>query len=152
TDTTLIDFVSDRRAPTPTAAAEMAVPVRADLAAETLDYAKRLLGGMSRLLRERGVELAGLARGLGDPRRLIEEGQQRLDERGERLALATRQLVERRGHALAAARLVTPVAVLAAKQQAFMSESRMLDSAMKRYVGDARQKMERAGDRLEQLG
>jgi exodeoxyribonuclease VII large subunit len=152
TDTTLIDFASDRRAPTPTAAAEMAVPVRADLVAETLDYAKRLLGGMSRLLRERGVELAGLARGLGDPRRLIEERQQRLDERGERLALATRQLVERRAHALAAARLVSPVAVLVAKQQALVGESRMLDSAMRRYVGDARQKIERAGDRVEQLG
>ncbi|MFO1158838.1 MAG: exodeoxyribonuclease VII large subunit [Reyranellaceae bacterium] len=152
TDTTLIDFVSDRRAPTPTAAAEMAVPVRADLVAETLDYAKRLLGGMSRLLRERGVELAGLGRGLGDPRRLIEERQQRLDERGERLALATRQLVERRAHALAAARLVSPVAVLAAKQQAFLSEARMLDSAMKRYKDGALQKMERTGDRLEQIG
>jgi exodeoxyribonuclease VII large subunit len=152
TDTTLIDFASDRRAPTPTAAAEMAVPVRADLVAETLDYAKRLVGGVSRLLRERGVELAGLARGLGDPRRLIEERQQRLDERGERLALATRQLVERRAHALAAARLVSPVAVLLAKQQAFTSESRMLDSAMKRYLGEARQKIERTADRVEQLG
>lgn len=152
TDTTLIDFASDRRAPTPTAAAEMAVPVRADLVAETLDYAKRLVGGVSRLLRERGVELAGLARGLGDPRRLIEERQQRLDERGERLALATRQLVERRAHALAAARLVSPVAVLLAKQQAFTSESRMLDSAMKRYVGEARQKIERTADRVDQLG
>lgn len=152
TDTTLIDFAADRRAPTPTAAAEMAVPVRADLVAETLDYAKRLLGGMTRLLRERRVELAGLSRGLGDPRRLIEERQQRLDERGERLALATRQLVERRARALAAARLVSPVAVLAAKQQAFTSESRMLDSAMKRYVGEARQKIERTADRVDRLG
>ncbi|WP_395713047.1 exodeoxyribonuclease VII large subunit [Reyranella sp.] len=151
TDTTLIDLASDRRAPTPTAAAEMAVPVRADLVAETLDYAKRLVGGVSRLLRERGVELAGLARGLGDPRRLIEERQQRLDERGERLALAIRQLVERRAHALAAARLVSPVAVLLAKQQAFTSESRMLDSAMKRYLGEARQKIERTADRVDQL-
>ena len=88
TDTTLIDFASDRRAPTPTAAAEMAVPVRADLLTETLDYAKRLAGGMTRLLRESTMELAGLARGLGDPRRLIEERQQRLDVSGERLALA----------------------------------------------------------------
>lgn len=149
TDTTLIDFASDRRAPTPTAAAEMAVPVRADLMTETLDYATRLVGSMNRLLREQTIELAGLVRGLGDPRRLIDERQQRLDVSGERLALATRQLVERRSHALAAARLVSPVAVIIAKQQALNAEARVLEGAMKRYVGDTRQKMERTADRLQ---
>ena len=102
TDTTLIDFVSDRRAPTPSAAAEMAVPVRADLMAQTLDFGKRTMACMNRVLREANLAVTGLARGLGDPLRLIEERQQRLDVSGERLALATRQLVERRGHALAA--------------------------------------------------
>src|SRR5215813_3377647 len=87
TDTTLIDFASDRRAPTPTAAAEMAVPVRADLVAQVLDFGKRAIACLTRVLREAGTELDGLARGLGDPRRLLEEVRQRLDDRGERLAL-----------------------------------------------------------------
>jgi exodeoxyribonuclease VII large subunit len=152
TDTTLIDFASDRRAPTPTAAAEMAVPVRADLMTETLDYAKRLVGGMTRLLRERSMELAGLARGLGDPRRLIEERQQRIDVSGERLALAARQLVERRVHQLSAARLVSPQAVIAAKEQALVAEGRALTRAVDRFKSDALQKYARAFDRLDQLG
>ena len=152
TDTTLIDFASDRRAPTPTAAAEMAVPVRADLMTETLDYAKRLVGGMTRLLRERSMELAGLARGLGDPRRLIEERQQRVDVSGERLALAARQLVDRRGHQLSAARLVSPQAVIAAKEQALVAEGRALTRAVDRFRSDALQKYARAFDRLDQLG
>ena len=152
TDTTLIDFASDRRAPTPTAAAEMAVPVRADLLAQTLDFGKRSVSCMTRLLREASLALSGLARGLGDPVRLIEERQQRLDVNGERLALATRGLVDRQAQALAAARLVSPVAVLAAKRQALTAEARVLDGAMRRYVGDVRQKQHRFLDRLEQYG
>ena len=140
TDTTLIDFASDRRAPTPTAAAEMAVPVRADLLAEVLDYGKRTIACLNRALREAATELAGLARGLGDPRRLIEERQQRLDVSGERLALATRALVERRGHELDGARLTSPLAVINAKEQLLASEARALDGAMRRFKSDAMQK------------
>ena len=151
TDTTLIDFASDRRAPTPTAAAEMAVPVRADLIAQTLDFGQRMIACLNRALREASVALTGLARGLGDPVRLIEERQQRLDVCGERLALATRQLVERRDHQLAAARLVSPRAVINAKEQALVSEVRVLEGAMRRYVGDTHQKIERTAERLEQF-
>jgi exodeoxyribonuclease VII large subunit len=152
TDTTLIDFASDRRAPTPTAAAEMAVPVRADLMAEVLDYGKRTIACMNRHLREASTHLTGLARGLGDPRRLIEERQQRVDVSGERLALATRALVERRGHELERARLASPTAVINAKEQLLASEGRALDGAMRHFKTDALQKYARAFDRLDQYG
>ena len=63
TDTTLIDHASDRRAPTPSAAAEIAVPVRLDLVADLAGKSSRLSGGLSRLFSERRLHLAGLARG-----------------------------------------------------------------------------------------
>src|SRR5437879_2075880 len=88
TDTTLIDHASDRRAPTPTAAAEMAVPVRLDLIAELGGKTSRMTGGLSRLLAERRLQLGGLARGLPDPQDLIGTASQRLDDRTERLRLA----------------------------------------------------------------
>ncbi len=152
TDTTLIDFVSDRRAPTPSAAAEMAVPVRADLMAQTLDFGKRTMACMSRVLREANLAVSGLARGLGDPLRLIEERQQRLDVSGERLRLATQQMVDRRGAELAAARLVSPNMVIAAKEQLLVGEARALRGAMERFKGDTLQKIDRTSDRLEQYG
>ena len=110
TDTTLIDFAADRRAPTPTAAAEMAVPVRAELAATVLDLERRSVAGMARLVAERRVRVEGLGRGLGDPARLLEGAMQRLDDRAERLVRALPLLVERRRGQLAeaAARLRHP--------------------------------------------
>ena len=130
----------------------MAVPVRADLMAQTLDFGKRTMACMNRVLREANLAVTGLARGLGDPLRLIEERQQRLDVSGERLALATRQLVERRSHALAAARLVSPSPCSSPSSRRWLPKTRVLEGAMRRYVGDTRQKIERTTDRIEQYG
>src|SRR5262245_51609380 len=114
TDTTLIDHASDRRAPTPTAAAEMAVPVRLDLVSDLGTKSARLSGSLSRLFDQRRLHLAGLARGLPDPQDLIGVTAQRLDDRAERLRLAAdRQLVAARRLLDIAAAKLRP-AVLAA--------------------------------------
>jgi len=88
TDTTLIDFASDKRAPTPTAAAEMAVPVRADLVARILDLGRRSLGGMQRTLDERRGRVAAAAGGLPDLPMLLGHAMQRLDDWSGRLRSA----------------------------------------------------------------
>ncbi len=101
TDTTLIDFAADHRAPTPSAAAERAVPVRSELLATSLDHGRRLVAAAARLLTERRAEVTGLARGLPEPRRLLEEKTQRLDERAERLRGALRNFAGTRRTELA---------------------------------------------------
>jgi exodeoxyribonuclease VII large subunit len=101
TDTTLIDFAADKRAPTPTAAAEMAVPVRAELLSQVLDDARRLVSAMGRMLEERRQRILGLGRGLPDPHALLEAATQRLDDKVERLKNAVDNLCERLVHKVA---------------------------------------------------
>jgi exodeoxyribonuclease VII large subunit len=100
TDTTLIDFASDRRAPTPTAAAELAVPVRHDLVAGLLQQAARLSGALSRLAQTGRLRLERAERGLPDLSAIVGGARQRLDDRGERLGLALPALLGRRRAAL----------------------------------------------------
>lgn len=79
TDTTLIDHASDRRAPTPTGAAEMAVPVRAELEAHVAQLGARLAGSATRLADDRRGRLRALARGLPRPDQILALPRQRLD-------------------------------------------------------------------------
>ncbi len=88
TDTTLIDFAANWRAPTPTAAAERAVPVRAELGLRISELGGRLGAAAARLVRERRVRVGGLERGLRHPERLLEAATQSLDHADRRLAAA----------------------------------------------------------------
>jgi len=85
TDTTLIDYVSDRRAPTPTGAAEMATPVQGELRAFVADLERRRQTCFARDMQTRRERLTLLIRALPRPQDLIDTAQQRLDFAGHRL-------------------------------------------------------------------
>ncbi|HUC16410.1 MAG TPA: exodeoxyribonuclease VII large subunit [Acetobacteraceae bacterium] len=116
TDITLIDYGADRRAPTPTAAAELAVPVRTELLAGLAQLAARFAGALHRLAQERRLRLERAARALPDLPGLLGLARQRLDDRTERLALALPALIAARRASLgrAAGRLLDPAAAIAA--------------------------------------
>jgi len=114
TDTTLIDYAADRRAPTPTAAAEMAVPVRTELLAQTLDLERRNLRSFSRGLADRRKHIQSLARALPRAEQLFASTRQRFDYASERLGQALRQnLQEHRRAFMETAILLRPRALSA---------------------------------------
>jgi len=130
TDVTLIDFAADVRAPTPTAAAEMVVPVRADLVATVEDLGARLVAAPLRLLDRRKADLRALARLLPSAESLFAVPRQRLDVAGERLPRALK--------ANAGAHRLSLVAIRA----------RLSPEALKARVVRGQERVEGLGDRL----
>ncbi|MBA4097281.1 MAG: exodeoxyribonuclease VII large subunit [Rhodospirillum sp.] len=150
TDTTLIDFASDRRAPTPTAAAEMAVPVRADLIAEVAQCGHRLARAASRQIAEQRLTIEGLGRGLPDPVRLIQEKTQQLDAWIERRDNAQRGFFDRKRdqlHALSN-RLRTPRDQIAAMRNALSSAISHLSTCISASLERSARRLDNAGAHL----
>lgn len=100
TDTTLIDFASDLRAPTPTAAAEMAVPVRSELVASVMSESSRLVRRAARITQERKTKLDGLKRGIPDLAHIVGTAAQRLDDWSARFLRGGTALVTSRRNKL----------------------------------------------------
>src|SRR6516165_8788405 len=152
TDTTLIDHASDRRAPTPSAAAEMAVPVRLDLIAELGGKSARLPASLARLFHERRLHLAGLSRGLPDPHDLIGVPAQRLDDRAERLRLAADRRLRAAQHSLDLATARLRPAVLSAdldRSRARIAEVEpRLRAAMLRFIDRSHHTLDNFAGRL----
>ncbi|MFC7475539.1 exodeoxyribonuclease VII large subunit [Dankookia sp. GCM10030260] len=139
TDTTLIDFASDRRAPTPTAAAEMAIPARADLLADLSQTAARLLQAGQSLLDRARRRLLMAERGLPDLPGILGALRQRLEDRGERLAVALPGLVDRKRGLLSriAPRLPHPREGMAARRAALGLLDTRRTAALHRAVARA---------------
>ncbi|MDO1580695.1 exodeoxyribonuclease VII large subunit [Rhizobium oryzicola] len=102
TDWTLIDYAADVRAPTPTGAAEMAVPVKAELDAQLASLTARLSGSTSRQMDNRRQSLRALVRALPSldqllalPRRRFDEAAAGLGRGLEKTAIAKRRSFER---------------------------------------------------------
>ena len=152
TDTTLIDFASDRRAPTPTAAAEMAVPVRLDLLAQVETMGARLTRAVSMALQTRRQRTSDLSRALPRPEGLTGTQRQRLDFWSERLPGALTQGLHRRRSRLAELAASTrPYALARLTQQArerLSLRSQSLTTSLTRRQTDAKTALTQWSSRL----
>jgi exodeoxyribonuclease VII large subunit len=153
TDTTLIDYVSDRRAPTPTGAAEIATPVLADLKFTLGDLERRLERAGSRLLEDRRTRLRAVARGLpARPEELVAMAQQRLDHASSRLASGLHRNTEahHRRLLLASGRFGPALLERSLERRAARLEGQAarLGSALTANVGVHQQRLLRVASRL----
>jgi exodeoxyribonuclease VII large subunit len=148
TDTTLIDFVSDRRAPTPTAAAEMATPVLAELKAAVGDLGARMHRCGGRVVEDRRARVAHAERSLRRVPDLVRLAEQRFDIVSGRLgaALAKNAAAHERDLVRVASRL-TPA--LLQRPQAVQRQR--LDAVAVRLEPAALRRLERATERLAAL-
>ena len=153
TDVTLIDLAADRRAPTPTAAAEIAVPVRADLLERTQSLDHRLGASLRRQIAERRTRIDGLARGLPAARDRLTTAGQRLDDWSERLARGARGRLAAERQAVDRLRPLRPRQLLALKrQQLAHAAGRLAADRPTGRIAQARQASETLAERLARAG
>ena len=148
TDTTLIDFAADRRAPTPTAAAEMAVPVRSELLAWIAEREARMRRAADGALRAGRRRLGDLARALPRADALTAAPSQRLDAASARLPAALRGATQGRRVALErAGAALRPAALrrdVARRREGVAEAARRLDRAGRRIGEDGAGRLDRA--------
>ncbi len=147
TDWTLIDYVADERAPTPSAAAERAVPVRSELRLMVDDLGRRLVRGWLRLLAERRAAVRSAARALPGPTDVLALPRQRFDAAGQRSARALRAgLAVRSSACRAVAARLTPArlrAALGLRGERLDVAGRRLVQAHRHFVAAGRSRYER---------
>jgi exodeoxyribonuclease VII large subunit len=138
TDTTLIDYVSDQRAPTPTAAAELAVPVRMELLAWVEQQEARLTHALTSGVIRRRDRLRDLSRALPRPASLTQQQRQRLDHLDDRLPKALQSSVTLRRAKLSEAagslRPATLTRAIAAERRHLQGLATRLAPAMQRSL------------------
>lgn len=150
TDWTLIDHAADMRAPTPTGAAEMAVPVRADLEATVASLSARLKACISRSTERKRERLRACARALPSADQLLAMPRRRFDEAAARLDRGFEVLVERRRGRLQKARL-SPATLqqrVAEARRRLEREADQLPKCARAYLRNRRADLERRATRL----
>jgi exodeoxyribonuclease VII large subunit len=156
TDFTLIDFVADRRAPTPTAAAEMAVPVRAELLLDVDSLSRRMLASWRRCQEARRTELRSASRALPGVDELLALPRQRLDHASARLPRALH--ANAHSHHVAFSRIAGRLSAhlmhanVERRRERFSGLAQRLQASLAANIAAARARIARQNERVATFG
>lgn len=153
TDTTLCDFAADQRAPTPTGAAEIAVPVREDLRAHLMESEHRLYNGWMRLTSEYKHKLESVSAKLGDPAKLLEVQIQNLDFLSTKIAAAFASYLQQKSTRLIekSGQLIHPRYLIECQQQALENVCKSFENSGRFLLRDKDKDLEQSARMLETL-
>ena len=155
TDTTLIDHAADLRAPTPTGAAEMAVPVREELIATITDLGRRLAYQRQSLVQSRRDQLSALSRAMPKPTDLLAMPQQRLDDLCDRLpralSLVTSNKEGQLNKVAGGLRVARLAQMVEFRERELSSITQRLVPAVERRLENGEQKLQATARMLESL-
>ena len=157
TDTTLIDFVSDMRAATPTAAAEIATPVLMEIHQQLRNLQTRLEQALSRQLQIKRERMQALAKAsiFQNPERIYQVYQQRVDQLEMRLQQMMQQSVQQKRQQLVKHQhrleLGSPSRRVQTEKQALQYLAKRLEQAQGQLMKDKKQQFQRAIQQLDLL-
>jgi len=155
TDFTIADFVADLRAPTPSAAAELAVPNRRDLLVTVRQWRRRLFGRLDTVLNWRLEQWESLRARLGSPETRLQQAGQRVDDLRERLGqglhVHRRHLAQRYAKARELLLGFRPDRLIPLHRREARTLSRRLGPALRRHVARLRERAQGAMQRLDSV-
>lgn len=150
TDTTLIDYAADLRAPTPTAAIELATPVLSEVKLQIAENSVRMENSMRRITRELSSRISGVSQCLNSSQFAIMAISQKFDDKIERLQIAVENFLQKENLKLKMKKIISLENYLSLKQQKYNASKNIFNRLSKIYLTKYFDRMESLFNRLEQ--
>jgi exodeoxyribonuclease VII large subunit len=134
TDFTLIDFVADIRAPTPTAGAEFATPVLEDLKINLRNLERNINNFVDNFFNKNQSALKNLERNLLSPQKFLENSQQKIINFSEKIEYSTKNFIENNFLKIQKIQILSPQKFLENSQQKIINFSEKIEYSTKNFI------------------
>jgi exodeoxyribonuclease VII large subunit len=150
TDFTLIDYAADLRAPTPTAAIELATPILSDVSMQIEEFSVRMKQYIARTLKELSNRILIAQKSLATSQFAILAIAQKFDDRSEKLLIAANSYIQKLSLKLQAKKLISLENYIQLKYQQYNSKKNVFNNILENYIPKYKEKISIFANRLAQ--